>query len=111
LREIVEETILKDILPPESPIPSIRLLSKDYQVNPITVSKAIDELVHSGVLYKKRGIGMFVSEKAKEKIRELQYESYKNGLLIPLIEKAKMLGYTKKEITEILNDIYGGNND
>ena len=108
LKDIIEEAILNDVLKSDEVIPSIRALAKDYQLNPLTVTNAIDELVDDGVLYKKRGIGMFVAENAKERIKELQGGTYKSIELSSVIERAKLLGIEKKEIEKILNNIFGG---
>lgn len=110
LKEIIEEAILNDILKPDESIPSIRNLSKDYQLNPLTVTNAINELVNADILYKKRGIGMFVSKNAKAKIKDEQVEEFKNSDLTSAIEKAKLLGIQKKEIEIITDKVYGGIN-
>ena len=109
LKDIIEGAILNDVLKSDEIIPSIRSLAKDYRLNPLTVANAIDELVDDGILYKKRGIGMFVAENAKERIKELQSSTYKNIELSTVIEKARLLGIEKKEIEKILNNIFGGN--
>jgi DNA-binding transcriptional regulator YhcF (GntR family) len=108
LKDIIEQAILTDKLKPDEAIPSIRVLAKDYQLNPITVTNTIDELVASGVLYKKRGIGMYVAENAKHTIKEQQAKSFKNKDLVSAVERARMLGISRKEIDKIINNIYGG---
>jgi len=108
LKDIIEGAILNDVLKPDEVIPSIRVLARDYVLNPLTVTNAIDELVDDGVLYKKRGIGMFVAENAKERIKELQCGDFMSIEVCSVIEKAKMLGIEKKEIEKILNNIYRG---
>ena len=111
LREIIEEAILNDVLKSDEAIPSIRVLSKDYQLNPITVTNAIDVLVDGGILYKKRGIGMFVSEDAKNKIKIQQFDGFKSNEMVVTLEKAKLLGISRQEIEAIVNKVYGGQND
>ena len=109
LKELIEKLILDDVLKPEEMIPSIRILAKDYQLNPLTVSNAIDDLVNDGILYKKRGIGMFVKSNAKERIKEQQLENFKSCELMATIQKAKSLGMVAKEIDEMIKRIFGGN--
>ena len=111
LKEKIEEAILMDVLKPNDVVPSIRSLAKDYKLNPITVSNAIDALVESGILYKKIGIGMFVCPEAKKRICEQQTNNFQNKELKIAIEKAKMLGIAKETVTEIITNIYGGKND
>ena len=111
LKEIIEKAILDDLVKPDEPIPSIRGLAHDYQLNPLTVNNAISELYSEGVIYKKRGIGMFVSVDAKEKIRNAQLGDFSSGELVNTIQKAKLLGMKKEEVDQVTQNIYGGNND
>ena len=106
LKEIIELSILNGLLKSEEAVPSIRILSKDYQLNPLTVSSAIDSLVNDGILYKKRGIGMFVSPDAKEKIQKQQIGYFRTNELISTIKKARSLGMVIDEIEEIITDIF-----
>ena len=110
LKEIIEEAILNNVLKPDDAVPSIRMMARDYRLNPLTVTNAIDELVDSGILYKKRGIGMFVSENAKQMIREEQFDVFRTTELVVTIEKAKLLGVLKTEIDNIVNKVFGGEN-
>ena len=108
---IIEEAILNDVLKSDEAIPSIRVLAKDYRLNPLTVTNAIDNLVDGGILYKKRGIGMFVSDNAKNMIKEQQFDSFKTNELVSTIERAKLLGVSKQETESIVDKVYGGIND
>ena len=69
IKEMIESDILRDILLEEERVPSTNELAKLYAINPATAAKGVNILVDEGVLYKKRGIGMFVSDGAKEVIR------------------------------------------
>ena len=77
-------------------------LAKQYTINPATAAKGINLLVDEGILYKKRGIGMFVAEGAKEHIiekrRDAFYENYVKGLL----EEAKSLGISSEQLVEMI---------
>ena len=70
ISEMLETDILRGILLEEERVPSTNELAKLYTINPATAAKGINILVDNGILYKRRGIGMFVSAGAKEKIRE-----------------------------------------
>lgn len=65
---MIETDILMDILLEEERVPSMNELAKLYAINPATAAKGVNILVDEGILYKKRGIGMFVAEGAKENI-------------------------------------------
>ena len=65
IKEMIERDILRDILLEEERVPSTNELAKLYAINPATAAKGINLLVEEGILYKKRGIGMFVAEGAR----------------------------------------------
>ena len=65
ISEMIENDILRDILLEEEKVPSTNDLARLYSINPATAAKGINLLVDSGILYKKRGIGMFVMSGAK----------------------------------------------
>ena len=111
LKELIEKLILKEVLKPEEAIPSIRTLAKDFQLNPLTVTNAIYELVGDGILHVKRGIGTFVCENAKFMIQSQQLDNFKKNELFSTIEKGKSLGITEKEMKEIIKNIYGGKDE
>ena len=66
---MIENDILRDVLLEDERVPSTNELAKLYAINPSTAAKGINILVDAGILYKKRGIGMFVSDGAKGVIR------------------------------------------
>lgn len=66
---MIENDILRDVLLEDERVPSTNELAKLYAINPSTAAKGINILVDAGILYKKRGIGMFVSDGSKEVIR------------------------------------------
>ena len=64
---MIENDILRDVLLEDERVPSTNELAKLYAINPSTAAKGINILVDAGILYKKRGIGMFVSDGASNK--------------------------------------------
>ena len=73
---MIENDILRDVLLEDERVPSTNELAKLYAINPSTAAKGINILVDAGILYKKRGIGMFVSDGAKEVIRTKRKDSF-----------------------------------
>lgn len=96
--EMLENNILKGIFEEESQIPSTTEVAVKFKINPATANRGVNMLVEDGIIYKKRGVGMFVSKGAREKIlnkrKNIFYESY----ILPLIEESKNLNITKSEI-------------
>ena len=68
IAEGIEDAILTGAFEEESQIPSITEFSVTYKINPATALKGINILVDSGIIYKKRGVGMFVEKGAKGKL-------------------------------------------
>lgn len=98
----IEDEILQGDFLEETQVPSTNELSKIYQINPATVLKGINLLVERQILYKKRGIGMFVTSGAVAAIKEARKESFKEVVMIQLFQEAKKLGISKRELIEII---------
>jgi len=111
LRQHIEELILDKALQEDSAIPSIRNMARDYSLNPITVGNALSLLVDEGILYKKRGVGMFVSPEARRQIIETRGQDFITDKLEPVIVNARQLEIPRKKITQIIEEIYGGTNE
>lgn len=102
IREMIENDILRDILLEEERVPSTNELAKAYAINPATAAKGVNLLVDEGILYKKRGIGMFVAGGAKEKIAARRRERFFDDYIKSLLREAKSLGITREELIEML---------
>ena len=106
IKEEIENAIVTSSLKEEETIPSIRVLAQQYKLNPQTISNAVSELINEGILYKKRGIGMFVEKGAQTKLKKKKSNEFRNSDLKKVIMKSKSLGITKTELMNILDSIY-----
>ncbi|MDY5213516.1 GntR family transcriptional regulator [Intestinibacter sp.] len=104
ISKAIEDEILLDSIKEGMQVPSTTELSKFYKINPATVLKGVNILVDKEILFKKRGIGMFVSKGAKEIIKKGRKENFKEVYLKDLIGEAKKLGITKEELLDMIND-------
>lgn len=102
IKEMIEMDILRDILMEEERVPSTNELAKLYAINPATAAKGVNLLVDEGVLYKKRGIGMFVSTGAKETIRKKRKEHFFEDYIRGMLTEAASLGITKDDLIEMI---------
>jgi DNA-binding transcriptional regulator YhcF (GntR family) len=102
IAEQIEDGILSGAFPEESQIPSTTEISVNYRINPATALKGINLLVDSGIVYKKRGVGMFVSEGAVEVIREKRKEEFFDRYIVRLAEEARKLSLTKKDVEDMI---------
>ena len=102
IKEMIEQDILRDILLEEERVPSTNELARLYAINPATAAKGINLLVEEGILYKKRGIGMFVAEGAKAAIMKKRKECFFDDYIRGLLLEAASLGISKKELIEMI---------
>ena len=102
IAERIEEDILRGILLGEERVPSTNELARAYAINPATAAKGINLLVDQGILYKKRGIGMFVAEGAKGQIIEKRKSSFYDRFVRGLVEEAHSLAITEEELIAMI---------
>jgi DNA-binding transcriptional regulator YhcF (GntR family) len=102
LAEAVEDDILKGIFEEETQVPSTTEISISFKINPATAGKGINLLVDEDILYKKRGVGMFVSKGAKEKIMQKRKDGFYNNYVLTLLEEASKLDISRSEIIEMI---------
>ena len=98
ISQMIETDILRGILLEEERVPSTNELAKLYTINPATAAKGVNLLVDEGILYKKRGIGMFVSTGATEKIRSRRRQEFYQVRLAELLAEAQSLGITREDL-------------
>ncbi|MBM6838989.1 GntR family transcriptional regulator, partial [Clostridium saudiense] len=83
-------------------IPSTTEIAVRYKINPATVGKGFNILVDEGIIYKKRGIGMFVSEGGKDLLMNKRKERFFKDYIIALMEEAKKLNISKEDIIKMI---------
>ncbi len=76
LRDRVVAMILEGVLTDGDALPSVRNVAAEYRLNPLTVLKGYQELVEEGLVEKKRGRGMFVTEGAQKKLLRLERDRF-----------------------------------
>lgn len=111
IREKIEDQIVNKQLEEGDQAPSTNQLVKFYNINHATVSKGVNQLVEEGILYKKRGIGMFVAEGAREKLLIKRREVFTDEYVLPLILEAGKIGITSDEIIELIYKLKERGND
>lgn len=111
LADQLEEGILSGAYPEESQVPSITEYSVAYKINPATALKGINLLVDAGLLYKKRGVGMFVSSGARERLRTQRAERFYQDYVQRMVQEARRLGVTEAELVRLVERGFGGCDD
>ncbi|MBX4260633.1 GntR family transcriptional regulator [Clostridium estertheticum] len=102
IAQTIEDNILKGIFEEEAAIPSTTEISVKYKINPATVAKGFNLLVDEGIIYKKRGVGMFVVTGSKEKLMEKRKEDFYENYIVSLIEEAKKLNISSSDIIKMI---------
>lgn len=98
----MENAIISGVYEAESQVPSTTEISVTYKINPATVLKGIGILVEEGILYKKRGVGMFVAKGAKEKIMRKRKQQFYEKYVVPLVSEANKLMISNEEINDMV---------
>ena len=106
IAEQLEDSIFTGIYPEETKIPSTNEISALLNINPHTVLKGMNLLVDDEIIYKKRGLGMFVKEGAVEKIRQKRQGQFYDQIIATLIEEANKLNMSKDEIIKLIERGY-----
>lgn len=107
IAEGIEDAILTGAFPEESQIPSITEFSVRYTINPATALKGINLLVEEGTVYKRRGVGMFVSPGAAARLKEKRQQGFYRRYVVPMTGEAKRLGLTEREVSDMLHRGFG----
>ncbi len=101
LRDRVVAMILDGVLKPGEALPSVRQVAADFQINPITVSKSYQELVDESLVEKRRGLGMFVTEGAREALLHSERERFLNDEWPLLYARLQRMGL---DLDRLLNE-------
>lgn len=102
----IEDGILAGTFAEEAQIPSVADLSANFKINHMTALKGIAVLTEAGVIYKKRGVGMFVAAGAVKKLRDRRRSGFRGKYLKEAAAEAKRLGIGFEELVEMLKGEY-----
>ncbi len=102
IAERIEDDIVEGRLPEESQVPSTNQFAAFYQINPATAAKGVNLLVEQGILYKKRGIGMFVATGARAALIEKRKEQFYERYVLTMMREARKLGITVDQLMDMI---------
>lgn len=109
IAEQLEDAIFMEIYKEETQIPSTTELSVGLKINPATVLKGMNILVDDEIIYKKRGLGMYVKSGAVEKLKKKRQSGFLENFILPLIEEARKLSLNENELKELIERGYEKN--
>lgn len=102
IAEQIENDILGGALPEETQVPSTNEFAAFYRINPATAGKGVNLLVDEGILYKRRGIGMFVAEGSRDRLVAKRREEFQDDYLRPLVAEAAKLGISQRQLADMI---------
>jgi DNA-binding transcriptional regulator YhcF (GntR family) len=101
--EEIENSIVDGSLPEESQAPSSNELAAFHRINPATAAKGLNQLVADGILYKRRGVGMFVATGARDQLLKRRRSEFVDQYLLPLMSEADKLGISVRELSAMID--------
>ena len=105
IKDWVSDQIIDETLKAHDKIPSTNEMVTFFKVNHLTVSKGVNQLVDQGVIYKKRGVGMFVADGARDTLLTERKEKFKDEYVKPMIAEMFKLGLTEQELNQLINRV------
>jgi DNA-binding transcriptional regulator YhcF (GntR family) len=102
IAEMIENDIVEGHLAADAQVPSTNEFAAHHRINPATAAKGINLLVDEGILYKKRGIGMFVAATARDALLAKRKARFVETYLEPMLAEARKLGISPAEVTAMI---------
>jgi len=90
--------ILAGTLSGQEQVMSTTQYATTYRINPATAAKAFTELVDEGLLVKRRGVGMFVADDARDRLLVRRRERFFTDVVDPVAAEARLLGIPVEQI-------------
>ncbi len=100
----IEAEVLSGALAGDEQVMSTNKYAAFHRINPATVNKAFQQLVDDGILYKRRGIGMFVSPQARQQIRARRRKSFFTDVVDPMVAQARAIGIELPELIDRITE-------
>ena len=104
IAERIENDIISGALPEETQVPSTNEFAAFLRINPATAGKGVGLLVDAGILYKKRGIGMFVAEGARARLVAERRDGFRDQYVAPQLAEAGKLDITAEELAHMIRE-------
>jgi DNA-binding transcriptional regulator YhcF (GntR family) len=102
IAEAIENDIIAGAMAEETQVPSTNEFAAFYRINPATALKGVNLLVDEGILYKKRGIGMFVSDGAQSRLVTKRRDQFSAEYVRPLLQEAEKLGISPAHLADMI---------
>lgn len=107
IAEQIRTEVLSGVLREDEQVMSTNQYAASYRINPATAAKAFQQLVDEGVLYRKRGVGMFVSPGACASLRAQRREGFFSDVVDPMVAQARVVGIPLVEVVRRIQELDG----
>ena len=104
IAEQIKNDIVTGALAEDEQVMSTNQYAAFYRINPATAAKGVTMLVDKGVLYKRRGIGMFVAPGARQLLLEERRTAFADRFVEPLLAEARKLGLGPDDLSRLIRD-------
>jgi DNA-binding transcriptional regulator YhcF (GntR family) len=104
----IKDDVLSGALGEDEQVMSTNQYATFYRINPATAAKGFHQLIEEGVLYKRRGIGMFVSPGAREKLRQQRRDRFFSDVVDPMVAEAAVIGIPLSDVVRHIEQSKGG---
>ncbi len=105
IAERLREEILRGALQEDEQVMSTTQYARFYRINPATAAKAFQELVDEGILYKRRGVGMFVAPGARDALRDQHRARFVEDVVTPMVAQARAIGLDLEELLTQVREV------
>ncbi|WP_426361149.1 GntR family transcriptional regulator [Mammaliicoccus sciuri] len=106
IADMIKDDLVEGLLSEGEQIPSTTELSNLYNINRATAQKGIALLMDEGIVAKKRGIGVFIAEDARDKLVNTRMQDFSNSYIQNMVKEAKRLNISKEEVIRRVEQDY-----
>ncbi len=103
IAQMIMDEIIDGHLQEEEKVPSENELSRFYNINRATVRNGLQSLVDAGLIYKQRGIGMFIKKGAKKILLAERQKKFRADYLLPMLKEAERIGLNSEAVIEMID--------
>lgn len=100
----IEHQVLSGALSEDSQVPSTNELAAFHCVNPATAAKGVSLLVDQGLLYRKRGVGVFVSRGARKQLVTARQKAFRDEYVRPMVREAGSLDLQPGDVLQMVSE-------
>jgi DNA-binding transcriptional regulator YhcF (GntR family) len=111
IAEKIRGDILNGVLREDEQVMSTNQYAAFYRINPATAAKGFHQLISEQILYKRRGVGMFVSPDARQRLRERRRERFFDDVVDPMVAQALMLDIPLTDVVTRIESVAAAGND